>query len=589
MVFRTALITCIVAGVVGCGFDTPAPTEKLPEVFFPADRSLTDESISSTQVPVKLSMKTDEMVTVTYSVTGGSAAVGSDFNSATGEVTFQPFQDTAMLTLAIVDDGIEEPEEGIEVTLKSPKNAELGELVKHTVYISANKLPRVRFVTAASSAGEKTGAQSFAVELDMVSPEPVTVRYTWTGTSEPGDHGVVDGYITVPPNQASQLLPAVIVDDPTDEDDETLDLTMIAQSGAVIAPGLGEHVHTIIDDDLPPSISFSLTASSVSENVGTAMIAVTLGLASEKQITIDYLATAGGSAAPADFTLAAGTLTFPPGTTQLMVPVTITSDALDEDDETVRVSLANATNATLAGGGSLHTLTIADDDNSPTLAFQAASSTVGEATPTHPVTVQLSAPSGRAVQFSVTRGGTSTLADLTLPAGPFTIPAGMTTYTFNATIIDDTDDDNNETATLTLASLVNAGTGGQATHTITITDNDGPFVRFDPATPDQSAAERDLTDMTYTYRVILSSASTSTVTVPVTVGGSAMGNDYNIGSGDIPVTFQPGQTSKDIRVTVRADGSLESNETVTLTLGTPTNATSAGDNQARTHTILNDD
>lgn len=580
-------MTFIVVGVVGCGFETPAPTEALPKVFFPVDQSLTDESIGSTQIPLRLSMKTADMVTVRYAVSGGSATVGRDVSGADGEVTFEPFQDTAMITIGILDDGQEEAEESVVLTLKSPDKAELGETIQHTLRISANKLPRVRFVATTSTAGEETGPQGFAVQLDTLAPQDVVVRYTWSGTSEAADHGIVDGFLTIPAGQSSQTLRALVVNDPTDEDDETLDLNMVAQAGAVVDPGLGEHVHTIIDDDPPPAMSFQMTASSASEGAGTATLTVSLALASEKLITVDYAAT-GGSAGADDFTLAAGTLTFQPGTTSLTVPVTITNDALDEDNETVVVTLANAANATLSTQTKVHTLTITDDDDPPTIEFQQAASTVSEGTATHTLTVQLSAPSGKTVQFSVSRtGGTATAADLTVPATTFSIPPGATTGTFNVTIIDDTLDEDDETAVLTLGGLVNATAGGQATHTITITDNDNPpLVRFDTGTPDRSATEGN---QTFTYRVILSAPSTKQITVPVTLGGSAGNNDYDIGTGDIPVVFQPGQTSRDIRVNVKDDNANESSETITLQLGTPTNATNAGDNQLRTHTILDND
>lgn len=594
---RSALITFLVGGVVGCGFDPPAPTEELPKVSFVESVSITDESITNTEVHLKLSMLSAKPVTVSYEATsgrstlaGGHAEVDSDFGNAKGEVTFQPLQTTAVLTLSIKNDGIEEPEEDIHITLKPSEDADLGEKTEHTLLISSKLLPRVRFVATTSSAGEDKGVQNFAVQLDQLAPVDVVVRYTWAGTAEPTDHGLVDGYVTIPVGQLSQSLLASIQDDPTDEDDETIDVDLIAQAGAVIAPALGKHVHTIVDNDLPPTIGFAPAASTTGE-AGTANLAVTLSLASEKPITVDYLAAAGGTASADDFSLTPGTLTFAPGTTSMPVPVTITSDVLDENNETARFSIANAVNATLVAATTLHTLTINDDDAPPTIEFQAATSTAAEGTATHAVTVKLSAPSGLPIQFSVAQsGGSATAADITVPATPFTIPPGATTASFNVTVIDDAIDEDDETATLTLGGLVNASPGPQASHTITITDNDnGPLVRFDTGTPDRSALEQDIQSVTYVYRVVLSAASAKQVTVQVAISGTAENNDYSIGTGDIPVVFPPGQTSRDIRVTVNADGQKEQNETVTLTLGTVTNGSNAGDNQTRTHTIIDDD
>jgi hypothetical protein len=355
----------------------------------------------------------------------------------------------------------------------------------------------------------------------------------------------------------------------------------------VVAPGLGQHVHTIIDDDPPPVIGFATAASTVDEGAGAASLTVSLGLRSEKLITIEYAAVAGGSAAAEDFTLVAGTLTFPPGTTSLTVPVGIIDDGLDEDNETVLVSLRNASNARLEAPGDLHTLTIIDDDAPPSIQFQQAASSAGEAAGTHAVTVTLSAPSGKTVQFQVSRAGSATEADATLPVTAFSIPPGGTTATVNVTIVDDAIDEDSETVVLTLTGLVNASAGPQGSHTITIIDDDDPpQVRFDPATPDRTESEAS---QTYVYRVVLSAASAKQVSVNVNVSGTAMNNDYDIGNNDIPVVFAPGQTQKDIRVTIREDNSPEADETIILALGSATNATNAGDNQTRTHTIQNDD
>lgn len=586
MVFRSALIAAIVLGVGGCGFN--ASESVGPDVFFEVEQSLTDESIPEAQLLVRLSERTEKVVTVDYSVSGGSAMSGRDFTLAEGTLTFEPFQETAMVAITIIDDGMEEEEEDIKVSLKSPKNAVLGDVSEHRLRISAQKLPRVRFVSASSEAGEQAGPQGFAIQLDTLPLQDVIVRYTWAGTAEQGDHGVVNGMLTIRANQISEQLPAPITNDLTDEDDETIDLQLIGQEGAVVAPGLGIHSHKILDDDPPPNIGFSVAASSVDETGTTANLAVTLALASEKTITVDYAAAAGSAVATDDFTLAAGTLTFPPGTTTLNVPVTIANDAIDEENETLTVTLSNASNANLQGN-TQHALTITDDDAPPQLAFQQAASAVNEGTATHAVTVVLSAPSGRTIQFSVTRPA-GAAADLSVPAGAITIPPGTTQVSFNATITNDTTDEVDEDVVLSLTGLVNAAAGGQATHTVTIQDNDdAPQARFDPATPNQTADERDQTPITTTYRVILSAASAKQVTVNVNLGGTASANDYDIGTGDIPVVFAPGETSKNIRVTADPDNQPEPDETVTLTLANPANATLAGDNTTRTHTIRNDD
>jgi len=89
------------------------------------------------------------------------------------------------------------------------------------------------------------------------------------------------------------------------------------------------------------------------------------------------------------------------------------------------------------------------------------------------------------------------------------------------------------------------------------------------------------------FTVSLSAASAQSVTVSyATADGTALvGSDYTATSGTL--TFAPGETKKIVTVLVNRDATPESNETLSLRLSTPTNATLA--RAAATGTILNDD
>src|SRR5207249_1370387 len=105
------------------------------------------------------------------------------------------------------------------------------------------------------------------------------------------------------------------------------------------------------------------------ESLTPATLAVSLSAASGRTVTVGYSVN-GGSATGGgvDYTLAAGTLTFAPGVTTQNISLTVVNDTADEIDETVPVTLSNATNATL-GAISTHTYTILDDDPLPSLAI----------------------------------------------------------------------------------------------------------------------------------------------------------------------------------------------------------------------------
>jgi hypothetical protein len=74
-------------------------------------------------------------------------------------------------------------------------------------------------------------------------------------------------------------------------------------------------------------------------------------------------ATADGSAGPADYSAATGTLTFAPGETSKTVTVNVTGDTLVETNETFTLQLSDPVAGTL--GTAQGTGTIVDDDGGP--------------------------------------------------------------------------------------------------------------------------------------------------------------------------------------------------------------------------------
>lgn len=104
---------------------------------------------------------------------------------------------------------------------------------------------------------------------------------------------------------------------------------------------------------------------------------------------------------------------------------------------------------------------------------------------------------------------------------------------------------------------------------------------------DVSIAEGNAGTTLANFTVLLSPASSQVVTVNyATANNTAVEpSDYQARSGS--VTFQPGETSKDVPMTVNGDTGFEPNETFNVNLTLPSNAT-IGDSQG-VLTILNDD
>ena len=103
-----------------------------------------------------------------------------------------------------------------------------------------------------------------------------------------------------------------------------------------------------------------------------------LSAASSQNITVDYAVTGTATGSGTDYTLANDTLTISAGNTIGTITIgSIADDSLDEANETVIITLSNPSNATL-GSNSVHTYTITDNENTPTIDFLNISSSGAE-------------------------------------------------------------------------------------------------------------------------------------------------------------------------------------------------------------------
>ena len=466
--------------LVGCGFDPKVtdPDAVVPEVRFAFPSSVTDETVGDATVFVELSEPTTVEVTVGIAVVeGGTASADTDYDLQVSEARFAPGERSVEVPIAIVSDTVAESDEHVLLELRAPENATLGAARSHDLTISANILPKISFATGTQALAEAINSQQFPVLLTSPSTSDVLFAYSVTGTATIGtDHQLASGMMTLPAGMSSINIDAAILDDGTDEEDETIDLALTALSGAVVGVTRTRE-HKILDDDNPPILGFT-TAAAQTPETGTATLTVTLAVASAKTVSASY-SVAAGSAGTTDFTATSGTLTFAPGETSKTFTIAITDDTLFEGNETLTVSLANLSQAT--PGQLTQELTIVDDDAAPTIAFEDATSVEDEDDQnTRRYRIRLSAVSGKDVTFGVTPSGAppdrgndtgNNGDDYASPDGPFTIPAGQTVFEYVVAInANFPQNEGNETVTFTITNPANATLGTQATHTLTITE-----------------------------------------------------------------------------------------------------------------------
>ena len=130
-------------------------------------------------------------------------------------------------------------------------------------------------------------------------------------------------------------------DDGVPEPAETIELSLSGCAGCQI--GTDHHTLTI-RDNLLPRVTFETVTSGAYENAPASTNLVVMP-ASPVPITVDYALS--GTATSADYALQSGTITIPAGATSVPLAFNAIDDALDEDDETVVVTLSNPVGAIL--------------------------------------------------------------------------------------------------------------------------------------------------------------------------------------------------------------------------------------------------
>lgn len=252
----------------------------------------------------------------------------------------------------------------------------------------------------------------------------------------------------------------------------------------------------------------------------------------------------------------------------------------------------DAYDPTIAGSGvpgetGAYQLTLlAGDPPPPTVGFESIDLTVGEDAGSVLFTVTLSHASSDTVTvaYGTDDGSATSGADYAASSGTLTFAPNETSQTVNVSIIDDSENEENEDFYLTLSSATGA-TIGTSQATATISDDDAPplpSLNFSP-----NSLEIDESSDSAVFTVNLSSASSQTVTVDYATSDISATADVDYTWTADTLWFAPNETSKTITVLLTDDTHAETDEQFRVTLSSAAGAT-IGTSQA-TATILDND
>jgi hypothetical protein len=407
---------------------------------------------------VYLSAASNQTVTVNYATSDGTATAGSDYQAASGTLTFAPGQTSQNVTVYVNGDTTDEPDEYFYFNLSGAVNATIYSLPGHGIILNDDLTVSVSDAAPVVEGNSGTTPANFTISLSAPSTHVVTVGYyTSGGTATSGsDYVMTNGQITFNPGQTSATVTVPVLGDLNYEGNETFNLYLSQPTNVSLSRAVG--TGTIIDDDPVPTVSIS-DASVAEGNSGTTgcVFTVSLFATSYQPVTLTYSTTPGTATAGSDYQAVTGSLTIAPGQLAGSITVPVIGDTLYEGNETFTLSLSNVSGATL--GRAQGTGTILDDDAPVSLSIADYSAVEGDSgTTSFTFTVSLSGPSGNpvSVNYATANGSATSSIDYVATSGSLYFAPDQTTKTVTVPVYGDTSYEPDETFYVTLSGASGA-------------------------------------------------------------------------------------------------------------------------------------
>ncbi|MBX7208567.1 MAG: PKD domain-containing protein [Verrucomicrobiaceae bacterium] len=407
---------------------------------------------------------------------------GVDFSLAPGRLTFLPGETSKNITLSVVNDAVDEPDNLVTIQLSNAAGAGIsatGAFYGYTILDDDNPpaMPYVGFAAVTRTVAESAGTVNVEVSLSSPAAAAVSVAYAVTGgTATAGgvDFTFASGTLNFAAGESVKTFPLTIVNDASVDADETIVLSLsnpvAAQFGTIT-----DQTITITDDDLPV-VTIVATDPSASE-AGLDQGVFTFYRTGDTSGTLNVTYAASGTATSATDRQGVGTsVTFAAGSstaTRLVIPL---NDAIGEATETTTLTLTAGAGYAI-GSPSTATVFIFDDDRS-IVSLVANDPTASESGGSGQFSITRTAPFDVALAVTVVVSGTATNGTdyQTIPT-TVNFSSGQSSITLDVIPNNDLVTEGDEQVTLSLSSG-SYDLGASWFDNVTIADNDSPPTLF---------------------------------------------------------------------------------------------------------------
>jgi hypothetical protein len=562
------------------------------------------ENAGTATIRVKRTGGTASGVTVDYATADGSATAGLDYTPTSGRLTFGAGEILKTFTIPIVDDALGEGPETVNLRLSNPGGGgTLGAQVTAVLTINDDE-PYVMLSAATYSVSEGAGFLTVTVNRGGVTTGQVTVDYATADQlpSGPGkavsavDYTATTGTLTFGTGITARTFTVPILNNSLPQADRKFTIvlgnpTITVGTVTLVAPATAEV--TITDDDIGGTVQLGAATYTVNEDGGAAVVTLVrsggqAGGISVRLQTSDLFpvlppldpptATVGS-----DYTSTDVRVTFGAGETTKTARIPILPDALAEGTEFLYVRISEPLPAGVPGTPTIGTQNMATlfiVDAQATVQLSQATFKVAEGSAVATVTVDRTAPAGRlTVDFTTSNGTATTPTHYLGTSGTLTFEQGVTGQSFSVRLVDNQAVEPDRQFGVTLSNLQPPGAatlGPRTTATVVIKENDrgGVFSVAGGSITEGGPGEHPV------VLVTVSRTGGSGGPVSVTFHARQCGLfgspcDFPAQEGvdfdpvDVVLTFQPGELSKAVPVTVHGNDIPQGSRDLQVSLTNP--------------------
>ena len=575
--------------------------------------TITDDDGASTQVTLTVSPATvaenavgsARTVTVTATLNGSALAsdavvtVSVDAVTATEDDDFTAVEDftvtitggstsgSATFELIPNNDTTDEPDETVKVTGAVSGLTVLPSAGVPVTIADNDATPAVTLVLTPASIPEDGGTSmvsTVTATLNHASSEATTIDISAAAgaNTAAGNFAVTTNKrltIAAEATTSTGTVTVRAVDDDTYTGDKSVSVSGTATNALGVVQPPAQTLTITEDDTSSTGVTLSVSPTSIPEgatgNARQVTVTATLSGSALASDAVVMVSVGAGTASVGDFTAVPPfnvTISAGDGSATAMFTLAPIDDDTDEADETVRVTGTASGLSVLPADGA--TVTIADNDATPTVTLVLTPASISENGGSSTVTATLNHPSSQATTVTVSAAaGTNTDSnDFTKSGSTLMIAAGAMTSTGTVTVsaTNNTVADGNKNVTVSATATNSLAVTAPSNRTLAITDDEvastGLTLTVSPAAVSESATGAAGTvTVTATLNGSAREADTE-VTISVAGDTATVGDDFALVT-NFALTIDGGDTvgSAQFNLTPLPDTTDEPDETVKVT------------------------